>query len=347
MLNEFNENKRQALIPDGANIRRWIEAKLSESNDQAIVEYLRRLHPTQAEQGYEQLRHLVERQEIRIGSSTYITRYFAVPILLETELPLSDEDTARIDPQAFLRSFHKLGLMGKKDGVVLINTLVGHDYIDTCSPSTLYNQAQSIFMSSVAGTGYASHTEKPVSSIQTVDGYLTLCFLVGVAHWKQGKDVPKMFSGSPDACNEWKSYATKVASFAMQTHELLVPKISIGEPQPIFTAFARGQWALAEAAISDICNEYLDMGVNVEASIQVSSDPWSPARNRIAVEIDPIRAEVPGGAFEIGVDEIKGMSAASFIGNVNSLMESMGVAIKSKGYVSVEKDGFSRSGATH
>lgn len=347
MLSELKEKPSQPLIPEGANVRQWIEARLSESNDQAIVDYLKNLHPTQAEKGYEQLRSLVERQEVRIGNSTHITRYFAVPILLESENALTDDDIEQVDLRGLLRSFHRFGLLGKKDGVVLLPNLVGHDYVDTYSPSGLYNQAQAIFMSAVAGQSRTTQVAKPVSSIQTDAGYLTMCFLVGVVHWKQGKEPPKMFSGASDAFAEWKAFAARSVSFSMQSSELVVPSVRIEAPQPIFAAFAEGQWKLAEQVLSNLCSEFTDMGVSVEVSIRVTSDAWSPARNYVSVEIAPVRGEMPGNSFEIGLDEVKGMSIATFIKNVDNLMKTAQIKIKSKQYHSVANDGVAGHGCFH
>jgi hypothetical protein len=338
MLNEVNKTQCQTSFSEAVNIRQWIQTKLGESNDRAIIEYLRNLHPTLAESGYAQLRNLVEQQDIRIGNSTYITRYFAVPIMLETHEPLSIQEAAQIDPQSLLHSFHKFGLLGKKDGVILLPALVGQDYIDNYSPSGLYNQAQSIFMSSVAGREGSTQTVRSMTSVQTSDGHITTGFLVGVVHWKKGKDVPKMFSGDSGVFCEWVEYASKVVSFAVQT-SLRIPIVRIATPQPIFAAFATGQWKMIEAAIGSACREFANLGIPIEASIQISSDALSPSRNSIVVDVDPIQRDFIGCSFEMKLDEVKGLSTSMFIRKVESLMDELDVKIEIKEYASLAADG--------
>lgn len=309
-----------------SGIHGWVKAKLKEANDRAIYQYLRSLNPAQIAEFSSQLRNLVERQEITIGKHTYINQYFAVPIIVQSEQSPEAYSSDWLDTTALLKSFHKHGLLGRRDGVALLETIVGHGYMERDSLSSIYKQAESLFMTSVSGGHFLKcSATSPVMPIQLGDQHLTLCYIVGVAYWKKGAAEPKIMSRNAEDAADWQNHARTMISFGLAQHGEQAPAIKIGMPQPLFEAFEEGHMALVNQVIGNLVMEVSELGEKAKVSFTVSADGWLAMRHNLRVEISGHKDLVDPTYFDIKVDEVTGLSTKDIVSRLERTLAEMDV----------------------
>lgn len=314
---------------DGTGVRKWIEEKLNHADDSAIHNFLAGLPARDREQGYTQLRDLVERQSITLGTSIYRTQLVAIPILLHTTEDLVARGPITLDSNLLPRSLARFGLTRKSDGVVLLDFLVGSEYGEANSMSDLFRHSSQIFMSSVAGCAKATVPASPIVSVESCDSFFSVCYAIGVAYWKQGKEPPRFLTENLTSFGEWQIFAKQVISFSLMEHaKKFIIGVDVGKPQPFFSGFRNGRELGIEAVLASQCDDFISHGAKLEARIEIENEDWSINRHRINIELEPDTEGLPSSFMSLTTDETKGVSLTGVLGIVRKVLIDKGACIQ-------------------
>lgn len=326
-------NTHHSLLTQGVSIRKWIEERLSQEDESAIGDYIQSLPPKDMETGYAQLRNLVERQEIRLGNSVYKTVLFAVPIVITTSEDMAPQGQISFNSQLLPRSFQQFGLTSKTDGIVLLDALVGHDFFDSFKMTELYKQANSLFMSAVAGAEKSRVRPIALTSVQSGYEYQTLCFTVGLAYWKQGRQAPLFLSEDAATVGGWADYVRQIVRFAAMTRaEEPISAVQVGRPTPLFGAIDAGRWMVTRSIVDGIFNEYNQLGEELKANISVVAERLPGTRDKVLLELTPANENMPSTSLEFTTDERMGNTLPIIIASLRGLLGAHGVPASDVAY---------------
>ena len=318
-------------------IQSWIRNKLLAKDDRAISDYIKNAGPKEMDSTRRLLRNLVEMQVIKIGRSDYLTQLFAIPVRIVVEDAQDFPNIQNLNVSALMRSMVRTNVISSKDCIVLLNGLAPHEFIETTTPSALYDIARSMFMASTSCSEMNSRHfplgNDQINAVSLPDGRLAVqLFLIGLHRWKRGGAPAPVLSNNAATFGLWKKHAQEIIGFSSLTPGRSSPQIEIGNAAPLFQAFAEGHLGMMEFVLQQTCENMRNDGVtDYTASYRLGFALSSPTSFVLTVNFHEDCVPSPTHLYDIVLCERLGDSVTDTLGRLQTLFSACGVVVRPSG----------------
>ena len=310
---------------------------LLSKDDRAISDYIKSAGPKEIDSTRRLLRNLVEMQVIKIGRSDYLTQLFAIPVRIVVEDARDFPNIQNLNVSALMRSMVRTNVISGKDCIVLLNGLAPHEFIETTTPSALYDMARSMFMASTScsemNSRHFSLSNDQINAVNLPDGRLAVqLFLIGLQRWKRGGAPAPVLSNNAATFGLWKKHGQEIIGFSALTPGHNSPQIEIGNAAPLFQAFADGHLGMMEYVLQQTCESMRNDGVtDYSAFFRLGFALASPTSFVLTVNLHEDCAPAPTHIYEMVLCERLGDSVTDALGRLKDLFSSCGVVVRQSG----------------
>ena len=313
-------------------IQNWIKAKLMAKDDRAISDYIKNAGPKDFDSTRRLLRSLVETQVIKIGNSAYLTQLFAIPVRISVEEGCSFPNIQDLDVSALMRSMIRTKVITRNDCIVLLNGMAPREFIETTTPSALYDVARTMFMASTSTSevgGNLNLGNDQINVIALPNGKMTAqLFIVGLHRWKHGTSPSLILKNNPATFGRWKQYAKEIICFSVANPHQKPAEIEIDNIAPLFQAFANGNQAMMEFALKKTCEHLQEEGVtDCSTTFQLSSSSYSPTTFELTVDLHVGEDETKNFSYEMTLCERTGDSVTDTVSRITDLLKTYGITV--------------------
>ena len=210
----------------------------------------------------------------KFGLRKYRVRLFAVPVRIKVAVAPEVSNLLLDDVSGYINAFYHNGLVKKDSGLVLLNTLVGHEDLDASPMSALYALGHELFNCATNPSrvmpplGRIGRKMDETSWLPLPDGYFTMRYLMGVVYWNDSTDLPGMYQLAANSA--WATQIGQRLSMQVMTLDTGPVEISVGQPEMVFDALSKGAGTMIDMAMKSLTEEAVTSSKQLEAIIRVA-----------------------------------------------------------------------------
>lgn len=316
----------------------WVEQCLEGRRDGEIVDAMTGHMNLEPSKVCSALENSFTEFQKRIGLRKYRVRLFAIPVSVRVDIATEGGNIVLDDVSGYINSFYTNGLVKRGGaGLVLLNTLVGHEDLEASPLSAMFELGHELFNCAhepsrvMPVLGRIGNEMDETSWLPMPNGYFSMRYIMGVVFWSQPNQEPEMYQMA--SAGTWGKEIANRLRMQIMTLQTGHVDIQVGVPEMVFGALNRGTETMIAKAMEALAVEAVTHTHQVEGVICVQTTGDALGRTELRCMLaDKYLQEMPLTAMSVQLSVVESLRINQHIQVVTRCLEEHAIPLREISY---------------